>query len=277
MHMYSLSRVFCLMVLVCMYLASPVISEGSRCGDANGDGDINVGDAVYLINYVFKGGPEPDTTCCESYCSSTATDIDGNFYRTIKIGDQCWMMDNLKVTHYRNGNDIPNVTDNTAWAGLSTGAYCDYNNDVNNAATYGRLYNWYAVRDSRNMAPEGWHIPTDAEWKQLEMYLGMSPAEADATGWRGTDEGGKLKETGTTRWGSPNAGATNESGFTALPGGYRYSDGSFGAMGIYAFLWSSTEFDSGTAWGRGLHSNGSDVSRTSDDKLYGFSVRCVRD
>jgi uncharacterized protein (TIGR02145 family) len=121
------------------------------------------------------------------------TDIDGNVYQTVTIGAQVWMAENLKVTHYRNGDPIPNVTDTAAWEGLSTGAYCEYDNDINNVATYGRLYNWYAVDDSRGLAPEGWHVPSDDEWKQLEMYLGMSQSEADDYGWRGTDEGGEVK------------------------------------------------------------------------------------
>lgn len=133
----------------------------------------------------------------------TVTDIDGNVYKTVTIGNQAWMAENLKVMRYRNGDAIPNVTGGTDWSNLSTGAYCSYDNDDNNIDTYGLLYNWYAVDDSRNLAPEGWHVPTDEEWKELEMYLGMSQSEADDTGYRGTDEGGKLKEVGTTHWQSP--------------------------------------------------------------------------
>jgi len=182
--------------------------------------------------YIEEGGPDS---------TGTVTDIDGNVYKTVKIGNQWWMAENLKVTRYRNGDPIPNITDNHTWVDLSTGAYCNYNNDISNVATYGRLYNWYAVDESRNIAPAGWHVPTDDEWKQLEIYLGMSPTEADETHWRGTDEGGKLKETGTTHWYSPNTGATNESGFTALPGGYRVSGG-FSSLGFGAYFWSSTVF-----------------------------------
>ena len=271
-------RVFCAVVLLSVLLANPIFSNGSKCGDSNGDGDINVGDAVYLINYVFKGGPAPDTTCCESDdCPPVVVDYDGNTYFTVKIGDRCWMAQNLKVTHYRNGDPIPHVTDNSTWQGLTTGAYCNYDNDEGNVATYGRLYNWYAVDDSRNIAPEGWHVPTDDDWKQLEMYLGMSQAEADAEGWRGTDEGGKLKEAGTTLWYAPNTGATNESGFTALPGGYRYGNGLFYDMGYLAYFWSSTESSSLGAWYRNLYYYGSQVSRNYDYKQDGFSIRCVRD
>jgi uncharacterized protein (TIGR02145 family) len=246
------------------------------CGDANGDGLLNVSDAVFIINHVFVGGPAPDPNCCAS-CPATVTDYDGNVYQTVLIGDQCWMMENLKVTHYRNGDPIPNVTDGTEWNGLSTGAYCAYENDEGHVETYGRLYNWHAVDDIRGLAPEGWHVPSDAEWKQLEMYLGMSQEDADASGWRGTDEGGKLKETGTEHWPSPNSGATNESGFTALPGGYRGYDASFASISYFAYFWSSTEFGGNSSWCRGLNYGNPLIYRTDYLKLYGLSVRCVKD
>jgi uncharacterized protein (TIGR02145 family) len=234
--------------------------------------------ALLSLSSVSVLGQDDKSTEAETTDSTgTVTDIDGNVYKTIKIGDQVWMAENLKVTHYRNGDPIPNVTDVGTWGDLTTGAYCNFDNNEGHVATYGRLYNWYAVDDSRNIAPEGWHVPTDADWKQLEMYLGMSQAEADGKGWRGTDEGGKLKETGTTHWASPNTGATNESGFSALPGGYRHSSGSFTSMGGRANFWSSTGISSGYAWGRTLSCYCSQVSRNNYDKHYGCSVRCVRD
>jgi uncharacterized protein (TIGR02145 family) len=205
------------------------------------------------------------------------TDYDGNVYQTLLIGDQCWMMKNLEVIHYRNGDPIPNVTDAGAWSDLSTGAYCEYNNNPANVETYGRLYNWYAVDDSRGLAPEGWHVPTDAEWKQLEMYLGMSQAAADSIGYRGTDEGGKLKEAGTAHWLSPNTGATNESGFTALPGGRRSSNGSFAFMNFDAFFLSATEHASYYLLSRILYYSHAQSSRFETPKETGFSVRCVKD
>jgi uncharacterized protein (TIGR02145 family) len=209
--------------------------------------------------------------------TGTLTDIDGNVYQTVMIGDQEWMAENLRVTHYRNSDPIPHVTDGGAWSGLSTGAYCEYDNNPSHVETYGRLYNWYAVDDSRNIAPAGWHVPSDDEWKQLEMYLGMSQAEADAVGSRGTDEGGKLKESGTTHWSPPNEGATNERGFTALPGGNRSYDGDFNYVGSNAGFWCSTEYNSSNAWYRGLSHDGSQVYRFSSAKRDGISVRCVRD
>jgi len=208
----------------------------------------------------------------------TVTDIDGNVYRIVKIGDQWWMAEDLRVTHYRNGDAIPKVIDYSAWGALSTGAYWYYDNASSYAATYGALYNWYVVTDSRNLAPAGWHVPTDAEWKQLEMYLGMSQSDADDYGRRGTNEGGKLKETGTIHWDSPNEGATNSSGFCARPGGHREKNyGHFRDMGGYAYYWSATEYYSDSAWYRILSYYRSGVSRNYVGKHYGFSVRCIRD
>jgi len=197
---------------------------------------------------------------------NACVDIDSNIYPTVKIGDQWWMAENLKVTRYRNGDDIPIVTDDTEWENLTTGAYCNYNNNSDNADIYGRLYNWYAVNDSRNIAPLGWHVPSDEEWQTLIDYLG---GESVA--------GGKLKETGTTHWNSPNEGATNESGFAALPGGYRYYNGYFYSLGSSAYFWSSTEYGSSRAWSRLLYYDYASVYRYDDYKHYGFSVRLVRD
>ena len=209
--------------------------------------------------------------------TGTVTDIDGNVYQTVKIGEQWWMMENLRVTHYRNGEPIPHVTDGGIWTGLYYGAYCEYNNDTADVRTYGRLYNWYAVDDGRSLAPEGWHVPTDDDWKQLEMYLGMSQVQADTVGWRGTDEGGKLKEAGTTHWTSPNTGATNASHFTALPGGYRGSLGGYYDRAVYTGFWSSTWRYPPSALLRGLSCYDSLVNRDDSDKRGGHSIRCVWD
>ncbi|OVE79375.1 hypothetical protein BVY01_02745 [bacterium I07] len=198
--------------------------------------------------------------------TSTLTDVDGNVYKTVKIGNQVWMAENLKVTHYRNGDPIPHVTSTTAWSNLSTGAYCNYDNSVSNVSTYGRLYNWYAVNDSRKIAPAGWHVPTDAEWRTVVDYLGGSGVA-----------GGKMKESGTLHWKSPNTGATNSSSFSALPGGYRYNYGSFNDIGGTAAFWSSTEDSNYYAWYRLLSFNYSGVDRLGNNWQGGFSVRCVRD
>jgi uncharacterized protein (TIGR02145 family) len=198
--------------------------------------------------------------------TGTMTDIDGNIYRTVKIGTQWWMAENLKATHYRNGDAIPHVTNDAEWENLTSGAYCNYNNDTANVITYGRLYNWYSVDDSRTIAPVGWHVPTDAEWQTLVNYLG---GDADA--------GGKMKESGILHWMNPNSGATNESGFSALPGGYRMYYGNYYYMGSYATFWSSTASSSYYAWYRRLDYDYSLVLRYNYSMQDGFSVRCVRD
>ncbi len=252
-------------------------------GEVNCDGSVNVSDAIWIANYVFIGGNDPcdfdgdGIPDCDPNCPSTVTDIDGNIYQTVLIGGQCWMAENLKVTHYRNGDPIPHVTDSSSWSVLTTGAYCNYDNDEGYVAVYGRLYNWYAAVDSRNIAPDGWHVASDAEWKELEMYLGMSQAAADGIGWRGTDEGGKLKDTGTVHWLSPNTGATNESGFTALPGGYRISSGQFYFEGFDAYFWTQTDNDILTVWYRYLNYSHAEISRINTYKQLGHSLRCVKD
>ncbi len=212
---------------------------------------------------------------------TTVTDIDGNVYRTVVIGDQEWMAENLKVTKYRDGTAITNVTDNTAWGALTTEAYCFYNNNANNEAeTYGALYNWYAVNDSRDIAPEGWHVPTDDEWKELEMYLGMSLSEADGQVWRGTNEGSKLAGNADL-WEDGTLEADSEfstSGFSALPGGYRhYSAGGYNQMVYNAFFWSANDSNSDIAWYRSLSNLNSDVFRYLTNKRAGYSVRCIKD
>ncbi len=196
----------------------------------------------------------------------TVADIDGTIYQTVRIGNQWWMAENLKVTHYRNGDTIPNVTDNTAWAGLTTGAYCEYNNDLNNVDPYGRLYNWFAAHDSRNIAPAGWHVPSDAEWQTLVDYLGG-----------GTVAGGKMKEIGTAHWFDPNSGATNESAFTGLPGGCRFDNGNCGNLGRYAYFWSSVEYYSEASYLLNLFYNSPGVYLTDMYKRCGLAIRCVKD
>jgi uncharacterized protein (TIGR02145 family) len=196
----------------------------------------------------------------------TVTDYDGNVYNTITIGTQIWMQGNLKVTHYRNGDAVPNVTNFSNWWNLTTGAYCNYNNDVNNATTYGVLYNWHVVNDSRNIAPAGWHVPTDAEWTVMTTFLGGENVA-----------GGKLKETGTSHWQSPNTGATNESGFTALPGGYRDNTGTFSAIGVDCFWWSSSENSPYGAWSRRIDNISPSVNRLYSNESNGYFVRCLKD
>jgi uncharacterized protein (TIGR02145 family) len=195
--------------------------------------------------------------------NTTVTDIDGNVYQTVSIGTQCWMKENLKVSKYRNGDPIPTNLDNTSWQSTTSGAYAIYNNDAANNTTYGKLYNWYAVADSRNLCPTGWHVPTDAEWTTLENYLGGRPVA-----------GGKLKST-SNLWATPNTGATNESGFSGLPGGGRDLNGTYDNIGNFGFWWSSTGI--GTSWFRVLSYNLGGSDGWGEYEWVGFSVRCLRD
>ena len=186
---------------------------------------------------------------------------------TIVIGTQQWMSKNLDVAFYRNGEVIPQVTDPTAWAALTTGAWCYYDNDSTQGNKYGKLYNWYAVNDPRGLAPQGWHVPSDAEWTILETALGGSSVA-----------GGKMKEAGTLNWKAPNTGGNNNSGFAGLPGGSRDFNGSFDIVGYYGYWWSSTEFNTTTyAWFRYLSYNNGNFSRNFISKKLGFYVRCLRD
>ena len=213
----------------------------------------------------------------------TIEDIDGNVYQTLVIGNQEWMVENLKVTHYRNGDPIPNVTDNITWKELSTGAYCFYNNSATNGEIYGALYNWYTVNDPRGLAPDGWRVPTDGEIMELEMYLGMNESEANSSGGRGTNEGSKLAgahdlwQNGNLR----NNPEFDTSGFSFFPGGSRQTgynyDGTFHWVGERGYLWSSTEYGSSNARFRNLNRSYTTVYRNYFTKQNGFSVRCVRD
>lgn len=209
--------------------------------------------------------------------TNTVMDIDGNVYQTVTIGTQVWMKENLRVTHYRNGDAIPRKGNSTDWTNYFLGAFCEYNNNIADATTYGRLYNWYAVHDTRNIAPAGWHVATDDDWKQLETFLGMSQSEADRMGARGTDQGGKLKEPGTAHWASPNTGATNESGFTALPAGNRTSTGEFLGLGYSANFWTSSQDSGQNPITRSLGYTSLLVSRGIGVGTSGYSVRCVKD
>ena len=217
-----------------------------------------------------------------SYTPEYVVDIDGNAYKTIKIGKQVWMAENLKTTRYRNGEAISNVKDPIPWGTTTSGAWCDYKNLPLNGNKYGHLYNWYAVADPRNIAPEGWHVPTDAEWTELENFL-----IANGGNWDGTTTGNKIGKSlaAATNWKSyTTEGAigfdiliNNSSGFTALPGGFRSSGGAFDSIGGDGNWWSSTEGGAAGAWGRGLGYSGNGLGRGLNTKSYGFSVRCLRD
>jgi uncharacterized protein (TIGR02145 family) len=201
-------------------------------------------------------------------------DIEGNLYGVVAIGTQVWMTENLRTATLNDASAIPNVTDATAWTLLSTMAYSWYNNDIANKPIYGGLYNWFAV-NTGNLCPTGWHVPSETEFSALELYLGMDPAVI-GTGWafRGTDQGTQLKS--TSGWLSGQNG-TNTSGFTALPGGYRYAiDGSFNNYTDLAYWWSSTELDATQAWYRRLDGNQAGVYKGAVEKRGGKFVRCLK-
>lgn len=182
----------------------------------------------------------------------------------VQIGTQVWMTKNLNVSRYRNGDLIPQVTNPNQWSNLTTGAWCYYANNTEIGTTYGKLYNWYAVNDPRGLAPQGWHVPSDAEWSILTTFLGGLGLA-----------GGKLKA--TTGWNSPNTAATNSSRFTGFPGGSRNSSGTFDQIGYSGVWWSSSELDITYAWYRYLYYYDGVATRASSYKTFGLSVRCIKD
>ena len=193
------------------------------------------------------------------------TDLDGNIYNTVTIGTQLWMAENLKTTKYKDNTNIPIVTDDVTWSGTGSSAYCWYNYNVTNKEKYGALYNWYTI-NSGKLCPQGWHVPSDPEWTTLTTFLGGELAA-----------GGKLKESGTTNWLSPNSAATNETGFAALPGGANSATSSFTSINTNAYFWSSTEYNAGASWPRGIHHDSGEVFRLTAAKKNGMSVRCIKD
>jgi uncharacterized protein (TIGR02145 family) len=199
--------------------------------------------------------------------SNNVSDKDGNVYKTVTIGNQVWLAENLKTTKYQNGDLIGTTTTSTSdISGENTPKYqWPSGGNESSVGIYGRLYTWYAVADSRNICPTGWHVPNNIEFSTLMSNLG------------GDDiAGGKLKETGTTHWASPNTEATNESGFTALPGGYRGYEGSYYFVGYTGYWWTATEADANNAWYRGLYYNGIYDHNLSNAKKAGFAVRCLQ-
>jgi uncharacterized protein (TIGR02145 family) len=215
-----------------------------------------------IVSIIFNGCKKDD----DNPSSGTVSDIDGNVYHTVVIGTQTWMVENLKVTKYKDGSPITPVTDNTTWVGLTTEAYCWYNNDaVTNKNTYGALYNWYSVNTGK-LAPVGWHVPSQAEWETLISYLGGDSVA-----------GGKVKASGTDLWLTPNTGATNSSGFTAVPAGSHYTNGAYYLMGKYGWYWSITESSADEAWHVYVQYNSEAITGKAGSKKDGFSVRCIKD
>ncbi len=216
---------------------------------------------LLIFNYGCKKG---ENAPVDKMSANQLTDQNGNIYNSVTIGTQIWMAENLKTTKYSNGDAIPTTTLDIS--NESTPKYqWSYGDDSTNIATYGRLYTWYAVVDSRNICPTGWHVPANAEWETLKTNLGGD-----------TIAGGKLKETGTMHWLTPNTGANNETGFTALPGGFRTLTGTYADLNLSCWLWSSSD-DSPLGWGESMHNGDVILVRGGYNKPAGVSVRCIKD
>lgn len=221
------------------------------------------------LNFYFKI-TIPIILIFNSSCKTETTDADTTpdkiKYESVIIGNQVWMKKNLDVITYRNGDTIPQVAHTKQWGDLTLGAWCYYDNDPANGAIYGRLYNWYAVNDPRGLAPSGWHIPSNGEWTELIEFLGNKYSV-----------GGALKEIGNSHWLPPNIGATNSSGFTALPGGFRDTDGEFLNIGEFGGWWTSTQEWTRTAWSWDLRNSEVYANDYASYTEKGFSIRCIKD
>ncbi len=206
-------------------------------------------------------------------------DVEENVYATVRIGDQWWMAENLRVTVYSDGTGIPNLQDDMDWLMADGSAWVYYDNNENIGKEFGALYNWFTVVDEKGLCPDGWEVPSDEDWKDLEKYLGMSGETVLLDGLRGTDEGGMLKDTGIQLWNNPNSGATNETGFTALPAGTRQVEPIvfFEFLRDDTYYWTVTQSDENKAWTRGLTFKTAGIFRYSADKRIGFSVRCLKE
>ena len=263
--------------------------------DINQDSYLNIIDIVILVDIILNpeylgctdpnaGNYNPEALYSDGSCDySYIVDIDGNVYSIIVIGEQQWMGENLRVSHYRNGDPIPTGFNGNDWGNLDvnqTGAYSLYEDDPTNGELFGFLFNWFAVDDERGICPESWHIPSDDEWMELEMYLGMSYEEAHDTSYRGTDQGSQLAGNGNL-WEDGdlmNDSAFGSSGFIALPDGYRNdNDGNYHSIGNVGYFWSYSVTSSDEAWYRLLHYSTSEILRLSTNKRCGFSVRCIMD
>ncbi len=256
---------------------NPTVS-GSHTTDGNGTGSFtsNISGLTSATTYYVRA--YATNSAGTGYGSqieftSSMADIENNIYRVVRIGTQIWMAENLRTTKDTDNNDIANVTDNTAWSTLTTPAYCWYANNIGYKSTYGALYNWITVNTGK-LCPTGWHVPTDDEYKTLEQYLGMASADLDVWGWRGTDQGSQLKS--ASGWASGENG-TNSSGFSALPGGYRYAaDGGFNSLGNLAYWWTASLSSPDIAWYRRLDGPNNNVYRAATSVRGGKFIRCVK-
>lgn len=259
---------------------NPVIETDQKTSNGEGSGNftsnitgLDPAATYHLRAYATNG-------CGTSYGEEVTfvtmvADADGNLYNTIKIGDQLWMTENLKTTKYNDNSEIPLVADNTEWSLLSTPGYSwPGNNEALYKDLYGAYYNWFSVETGK-LCPTGWRVPTDADYKALEISLGMTQVQADASDWRGTDQGNKLKN--TTGW-DINGNGTNTSGFTALPAGVRYyGSGETLGLGLLTYFWTSISDTESMAVYRRLDADNAAVFRKSTSKKAGKSVRCVKD
>ena len=232
-----------------------------------------------LIILLIVGCKNASESINEDIEIGSVTDIDGNNYKTVKIGDQWWMAENLKVTHYRNGDKIQRIFLNNDWSNLLSGAYCEYNcnsenyNNEEYVQEYGRLYNWYVIADNRGIAPEGWHVPTDDDWKIMESYIGLEASLLDYNGWRGINTGNELKS--VSGWYDGGNG-TDIWDFNAYPGGSRYIDGNFIEIEHGAYFWTATESHPNHAWHRQLRFDFPSIYYNDKNKRRGYSVRCIK-
>jgi uncharacterized protein (TIGR02145 family) len=257
--------------------ANPTIALSTKTNNGTGTGDFTSSIIGLNANTTYYVRAYATNSTGTSYGAQRTftTDSAGVLPRVI-IGTQVWTSQNLSVARYRNGDIIPQVTNATDWAALTTGAWCWYNNDsATYASTYGRLYNWYAVNDSRGLAPQGYHVPSDAEWNKLVKYLDAGADTVCGNCYQSAIAGVAMKS--TTGWIEPNSGATNSSGFSGLGGGYRASNGPFYNIGEFSFLWSSTAYETLNARMRYLIYYNSYVVRSDYNQQNGFSVRCIRD
>jgi uncharacterized protein (TIGR02145 family) len=275
-----MKRVLVMMFAVALALNASAQEDCNLQYDGNGDGAVDINDVLGLLS-------EFAAVCSPCGSESTVT-FDGYTYDLIAIGDQCWFAENLRTEHYTNGDAISANLSDSEWSTTTSGAVAVYGEDegcqnyspdgdacdpVWSLNEYGRLYNWYAVDDARGLCPAGWHVPTDGEWLQLELELGMTEAQANSTGWRGTDQATQLK---TTHGWYNGGNGTNSSGFSGSPVGSRSSNGFFDTAGFYSYSWSSSP-DGFTAWYRNLYSDLSSVYRGAGNLRSGFSVRCLKD
>lgn len=216
-------------------------------------------------------------SCKKDNDDTTVTDIDGNVYNILTIGSKSWMAENLRTTKFKDGSAIALVSDGGQWSAQTSAAYCWPENNTSNKPTYGRLYNGYAVKDSRGLCPAGWHVSTEPEWIALEVELGLPQTETSTTGIRAVTEnvGGKLKA--TSRWNSPNKGANNSSGFSAIGTGYRRPAGEFPHFMEWTGYFTSTTSSAGKLWMRYIGYDTGGIEREEREVQYGYSIRCVKD